>query len=88
MVSAVATYKSLKTFRKLNNQPAAPDSTSKSWHTESAKAVLASFVTTPDGLAKEEAKDRLVKHGPNRLPETRTRGPLVRFFYQFHKVLI
>ncbi|MCP4047423.1 MAG: HAD-IC family P-type ATPase, partial [Gammaproteobacteria bacterium] len=52
------------------------------------KAVLASLATTPDGLAKEEATNRLAKHGPNRLPEARTRGPLVRFFNQFHNVLI
>ncbi|MCW8851900.1 MAG: hypothetical protein OQK44_04485, partial [Gammaproteobacteria bacterium] len=42
VVGAVVTRQSLKTFRKLNNQSGAPDSTSKSWHTESAKAVLAS----------------------------------------------
>ena len=88
VVGAVVTRQSLKTFRKLNNQSGAPDSTSKSWHTESAKAVLASFVTTPDGLSREEATDRLAKHGSNRLPEARSRGPLVRFFYQFHNVLI
>ncbi|MCW8826303.1 MAG: HAD-IC family P-type ATPase, partial [Gammaproteobacteria bacterium] len=61
---------------------------SKSWHTESAKAVLESLKTTTDGLPREEVENRLSKHGPNRLPEARTRGPLVRFLYQFNNVLI
>lgn len=62
--------------------------TSESWHTQSIKTVFGSLATTPDGLSKEEVADRLVKYGPNRLPEPGTRGPLVRFFYQFHNVLI
>ena len=60
----------------------------ESWHTESAKTVLKLLDTNPSGLTGEEAGNRLAKHGPNRLPETRVRGPLVRFFYQFHNVLI
>jgi len=64
------------------------DLTSESWHFKSSKAVLESLVTTPGGLSKKEAINRLTKHGPNQLLEARTRGPLVRFFYQFHNVLI
>ncbi|MEA3301923.1 MAG: cation-transporting P-type ATPase [Pseudomonadota bacterium] len=41
-----------------------------------------------EGLAKDEADLRLDEYGPNRLPEASTRGPLVRFFYQFHNLLI
>jgi len=88
VVAAVVTRQSLKASKKLNDQLAAPVSTSESWHTESAKAVLELQATTSDGLSKEEVAHRLAKHGPNRLPEARTRGPLVRFFYQFHNVLI
>ena len=88
VVGAVVTRQSLKAFRKPSDQSGVPDSTSENWHTESAEVVLISFVTTPDGLSKEEATNRLAKHGSNRLPEARTRGPLVRFFYQFHNVLI
>ena len=62
--------------------------TLENWHTESAKTVFTSLDTTPIGLSKEEASNRLAKHGPNLIPEMRTRGPLVRFFYQFHNVLI
>jgi len=58
------------------------------WHEESAEKVFESFETTSDGLSKEEASNRLAKHGPNRLAEARVRGPLVRFFYQFNNVLI
>ncbi len=64
------------------------DLTSESWHIESSKAVLESLVTTSGGLSKEEACHRFAEHGANRLPEMRTRGPLVRFFCQFHNVLI
>ncbi|MCP4002500.1 MAG: hypothetical protein GY727_16490, partial [Gammaproteobacteria bacterium] len=88
VISSVVIRKSLKALKKRNGRTGEPDSTSESWHIESIKAVLASLVTTPDGLSKEEATNRLTKHGPNQLPEARTRGPLVRFFYQFHNVLI
>jgi len=88
VVGAVVTRQSLKTFRKLKVQSDSPDSITESWYTESAKVVLGSFVTTPDGLSKEEATRRLAKHGANQLPEAKKRGSLVRFFYQFHNVLI
>ncbi len=88
VVSSVVIRKSLKALKKQNGRTGEQVSTSESWHIESVKAVLESLVTTPDGLSKEEAINRLAKHGPNRLPEARTRSPLVRFFYQFHNVLI
>jgi magnesium-transporting ATPase (P-type) len=87
-VGAVVTRQSLKTFRKPNSQSGAQGSASGSWQTESTQTVFETFATTPDGLSKEEVTDRLVKYGPNRLPEPMTRGPLVQFFYQFHNVLI
>jgi magnesium-transporting ATPase (P-type) len=49
---------------------------------------MESLLTTPEGLSREEVTLRLAKYGLNRLPETRTHGPLVRFIYQFHNVLI
>ena len=88
VVGAVITRQSLRTFRKQNGQSAEPVSTSESWYTESVKTVLESLETSPNGLSTEEAGNRLAKHGPNRLPEPKPRGPLVRFFYQFHNVLI
>lgn len=57
-------------------------------HATPAADCLASLAATPDGLTVPEAGRRLAKHGPNRLPEARTRGPVVRFLRQFHNVLI
>ena len=88
VVAAVVTRQSLKIFRKKNGQSDAPVSTSESWHNESVKIVFESLETTASGLSKEKVSNRLAKHGPNRLPESKTRGPLLRFFYQFHNVLI
>jgi magnesium-transporting ATPase (P-type) len=88
VVGAVVTRQSLKAFRKLNGQLGEPVSTSESWHSQSTKIVFESLETTTNGLSKEEAINRLDKYGPNRLPEPKARGPLVRFFYQFHNVLI
>ncbi len=73
------------------NSKAQPDkkvSRSDSWHAESIKTVFELLETGADGLSKEEVGNRLSIHGPNRLPEARTRGPLLRFLYQFHNVLI
>ena len=88
VVGAVVTRQSLKAFRKLNGHPGEPVSTPENWHTESTNKVFESLETTPNGLSKEEASNRLARHGLNRLPEPNARGPLVRFFYQFHNVLI
>jgi len=76
------------TNRTLNGPSDTPVSPPESWHAEGAETALESFATSPDGLSKEEASNRLVKHGPNRLPEASTRGPLARFFFQFHNILI
>jgi calcium-translocating P-type ATPase len=57
-------------------------------HATSAADCLAALDAAPDGLGAPEAARRLVEHGPNRLPEVRARGPLVRFLLQFHNVLI
>ena len=88
VMGAVLTRRSLRAFRKINIQSGEPVSTSKIWHTESLQTVFESLETTPDGLPKEEASNRLARHGPNRLPEAGARSPLLRFFYQFHNVLI
>ena len=57
-------------------------------HATPAGDCLASLATTPEGLNGTEAAGRLADHGPNRLPEMRARGPVVRFLRQFHNVLI
>ena len=88
VISVVIIRRFSKTFKKLNSRLGEPVSISESCHSKSIKAVLESLETTPDGLSKEEVSNRLAKYGPNRLPEPRVRGPLLRFFYQFHNVLI
>lgn len=60
----------------------------ETWHTKSTDAVFELLVTSADGLSKEEIENRQTKYGPNRLAETKTRGPLLRFLSQFHNVLI
>ena len=57
-------------------------------HATSAADCLAGLAVTPDGLTAPEAARRLAEQGPNRLPEVRARGPLVRFLRHFHNVLI
>jgi len=58
------------------------------WHNEKIKTVLDSFETSPQGLTKQEASNRFATHGPNQLPEPKTRSSLMRFLTQFHNVLI
>lgn len=57
-------------------------------HATPAADCIVRLAATPDGLTAPEAARRLADHGPNRLPEVRVRGPVVRFLRQFHNVLI
>lgn len=57
-------------------------------HAIPAADCLTDLAAKPDGLTATEAARRLAAHGPNRLPEVQTRGPLLRFLVQFHNVLI
>ena len=58
------------------------------WHSETVESVFESLETSAAGLSKQEADDRLARYGSNKLPEPKTDGPLLRFIYQFHNVLI
>src|SRR5262245_6825719 len=59
------------------------------WHAMSAQAVVERLGSnTGKGLDAAEASNRLKEHGPNRLPEGRKRGPLMRFFAQFNNILV
>jgi len=57
-------------------------------HSRPADDCLAALRTAAEGLTSSEAVRRLAEHGPNRLPEVRARGPVLRFLLQFHNVLI
>jgi len=65
-----------------------PPAESRSWHQLDAAQTLTELEVTETGLETSEALARLERHGPNRLPEPETRGPLMRFLAQFHNVLI
>ena len=59
------------------------------WHALTIDEVLKRLTTsTEDGLAVGEASSRLQKYGPNRLPEGKKRGPLMRFISQFNNILV
>ncbi|MGE3743605.1 MAG: HAD-IC family P-type ATPase [Geminicoccaceae bacterium] len=57
-------------------------------HDRSAETVLAALNSAGDGLSADEARARRAAHGPNALPEARSRHPLVRFLAQFNNPLI
>jgi magnesium-transporting ATPase (P-type) len=59
------------------------------WHAMAADEVLRRLTTsTETGLDAGEAATRLREHGPNRLPEGKKRGPLMRFVAQFNNILV
>src|SRR6516165_5167522 len=59
------------------------------WHAISADEVVKRLATSGQkGLDAIEAADRLQKYGPNRLPEGRKRGPLMRLLAQFNNILV
>lgn len=57
-------------------------------HARPAAECLADLGTGPDGLSAEEARQRIARDGPNRLPDAHARGPVLRFVAQFNNVLI
>jgi len=76
------------TSKKTESHTGEPNMPSGDWHAESTEAVFESFETAPDGLSNSEVSKRVAQYGLNRLPEAKARGPLIRFFYQFHNILI
>jgi len=52
------------------------------------QSVLNELAAQEQGLSQAEATRCLTVFGPNRLRPPKKRGPLVRFVYQFHNVLI
>lgn len=58
------------------------------WHALAAEEALAALDSRLEGLSENEARARLARFGPNRLPEPPRKGPLARFLAQFHNLLI
>jgi magnesium-transporting ATPase (P-type) len=66
-----------------------PDPTATAWHALAADQVIGQLKTDEArGLDRSEASRRLSRYGPNRLPEGRKQGPLVRFLVQLKNVLV
>ncbi|MBC7202195.1 MAG: cation-transporting P-type ATPase [Pusillimonas sp.] len=59
-----------------------------SWHTLPVDATRSALGTSDQGITDGEAAQRLQALGPNRLASLRKRGPLQRFFAQFHNILL
>ena len=88
VIAVVVTRRLLKRFSRPAVNSDDPVSTAISWHTECVESTFTSLHTTAEGLSSEEVSNRLIQYGANRLPEATSRGPLLRFFCQFHNVLI
>ena len=58
------------------------------WHCLSAAEVLTRLDASASGLDAQEVLRRLEKFGPNVLRPPKVRSAWVRFFAQFHNVLI
>lgn len=58
------------------------------WHAQPVEAALSALCTDGAGLSEQEAARRLAEYGPNRLPEPKRRGAVMRLLIQFHNVLI
>ncbi len=66
-----------------------PGSEAIAWHAVAADEVIGRLKTDPaNGLDVGEASRRISRYGPNRLPEGKKRGPVVRFFSQLNNILV
>jgi magnesium-transporting ATPase (P-type) len=62
---------------------------SAAWHAVAPDQVIIRLKTDAvTGLDAGEASQRLAQYGPNRLPEGKKRGPLMRFFAQLNNILV
>ncbi len=58
------------------------------WHAEEIISAFKALAVSDSGLTKKMVDERFDHYGANQLPETKTRGLLLRFLSQFHNVLI
>ncbi|MEX6502283.1 cation-transporting P-type ATPase [Pseudomonas zhanjiangensis] len=65
--------------------PAAP---ATAWHALEPQQAIDLLRSAADGLSQGEAGARLQRHGANRLPAPRRRGPLRRLLLQLHNLLL
>src|SRR5215471_16870115 len=68
---------------------AKPMSEVLAWHAVAVDELLRRLNTDPQkGLKSNEVSQRLSKYGPNRLPEAKRQGLLMRFLSQFNNILV
>ena len=84
----IKAHKTTKASKTPNSQSDDLVLSSDNWHSQSKEDTLSLLQTTTEGLSEEEVNKRQTKYGANRIPATKARGPLMRFLYQFHNVLI
>jgi Ca2+-transporting ATPase len=60
----------------------------KQWHSFSIEKTLRETKSRPAGLTEKEAKERLKKFGPNRLPEEKPFSRVKLFLEQFKSPLV
>ncbi|PEQ10717.1 carbonate dehydratase [Novosphingobium sp. PC22D] len=65
-----------------------PSEIEAGFHARSVDESFAALDSGPAGLSSENARLRLQRFGPNQLPEPPRRSGLLRFFGQFHNLLI
>jgi len=70
------------------NEPIPDTARIEQAHTMSVAAALAALESRPAGLSAPQARERLARVGPNRLPAPPREGLLKRFFKHFHDLLI
>ncbi|UCH56640.1 MAG: cation-transporting P-type ATPase [Candidatus Bathyarchaeota archaeon] len=58
------------------------------WHAEGIETVLERLGSSRYGISEEEAKERLIKYGPNELKEEKKVTPLEIFLGQFKSILV
>jgi magnesium-transporting ATPase (P-type) len=73
----------------MNPAPTRSSPAVAAWHALMVDEVVKRLAThIAEGLDPGEASTRLQKHGPNRLPEGRKQGPLLRFASQLNNILV
>ncbi|MDC7677502.1 cation-transporting P-type ATPase [Asticcacaulis machinosus] len=60
----------------------------RSWHNLSADDCIHALDSRSTGLSPEDAAERLIRYGPNKLPEAKPTPLWLRFLAHFHNVLI
>ncbi len=90
ILGAAGAWYSRRRLRELGRirQHATEETPFLAWHAMDVEEAFKALESGPEGLAPAEAAERLRRCGPNRLPEAKPRGALVRFLSQFNNVLI